>query len=159
LGATRVREVQDALAAAGQPIDTNSDTEVLLRAYLAWGEACVERFNGMFAFAIYDGRSESVFAARDRFGEKAAQHFSRRAPPAAGALAQGHGTKLVEQRYWAPPAPSEERADAGISLIRCGKETSCASARRHSSNRLNQYCHRPGRRANDAGPEPWSPSP
>jgi asparagine synthase (glutamine-hydrolysing) len=62
--------VQDELAAAGHPVNTNSDTEVLLRAYLVWGEKCLDRLNGMFAFAIYDGRTQSVFAARDRFGEK-----------------------------------------------------------------------------------------
>jgi asparagine synthase (glutamine-hydrolysing) len=64
------REVQEALAAAGRPIETDSDTEVLLQAYLVWGDKCLERLNGMFAFAIYDGRTQSVFAARDRFGEK-----------------------------------------------------------------------------------------
>jgi asparagine synthase (glutamine-hydrolysing) len=64
------RAVQDELAAAGRPISTNSDTEVLLHAYLEWGEDCLTRLNGMFAFAIYDGRTGSLFAARDRFGEK-----------------------------------------------------------------------------------------
>lgn len=62
--------VRDQLAAAGHPLKTNSDTEVLLHAWLVWGEACLERLNGMFAFAIYDGRTQTVFAARDRFGEK-----------------------------------------------------------------------------------------
>jgi asparagine synthase (glutamine-hydrolysing) len=64
------RSVQAELVAAGHPLDTRSDTEVLLHAYLAWGEKCLDRLNGMFAFAIYDGRTQSVFAARDRFGEK-----------------------------------------------------------------------------------------
>ncbi|HEV8644611.1 MAG TPA: asparagine synthase (glutamine-hydrolyzing) [Burkholderiales bacterium] len=62
--------IRDELAAAGHPVNTNSDTEVLLHAYLVWGEKCLGRLNGMFAFAIYDGRTQSVFAARDRFGEK-----------------------------------------------------------------------------------------
>ncbi len=62
--------VRDELAAAGHPLDTRSDTEVLLHAYLTWGEKCLDRLNGMFAFAIYDGRSQTLFAARDRFGEK-----------------------------------------------------------------------------------------
>src|SRR2546422_9292773 len=64
------RAIQDELIAAGHPLNTSSDTEVLLHAYLVWGEKCLDRVNGMFAFAIYDGRSQSVFAARDRFGEK-----------------------------------------------------------------------------------------
>jgi asparagine synthase (glutamine-hydrolysing) len=62
--------VREELAAAGLPLETRSDTEVLLHAYLAWGEACLTRLNGMFAFAIYDARTDTVFAARDRFGEK-----------------------------------------------------------------------------------------
>jgi asparagine synthase (glutamine-hydrolysing) len=62
--------VRDALVAAGRTLATRSDTEVLLHAYLEWGEGCLERLNGMFAFAIYDGRSGALFAARDRFGEK-----------------------------------------------------------------------------------------
>src|SRR5687767_2596201 len=49
---------------------TNCDTEVLLVAYDAWGEACVERFDGMFAFAIWDATTHCVFLARDRMGQK-----------------------------------------------------------------------------------------
>jgi asparagine synthase (glutamine-hydrolysing) len=64
------RAIQGELAAAGHPLNTNSDTEILLHAYLVWGEECLARLNGMFAFAIYDGHTQSVFAARDRFGEK-----------------------------------------------------------------------------------------
>jgi asparagine synthase (glutamine-hydrolysing) len=49
---------------------TNSDTEVLLAAYQAWGEACLSKLNGMFAFAIWDAQEQQLFAARDRFGVK-----------------------------------------------------------------------------------------
>lgn len=49
---------------------SHSDTEVLLAAYAAWGEGCLSRFNGMFAFAIYDAQQQSLFLARDRAGEK-----------------------------------------------------------------------------------------
>ena len=49
---------------------TNCDTEVLLVAYDVWGERCVEKFDGMFAFAIWDAPTSSVFLARDRMGQK-----------------------------------------------------------------------------------------
>lgn len=49
---------------------SSSDTEVLLAAYLKWGEMCLARLNGMFAFAILDTQSNTLFAVRDRFGIK-----------------------------------------------------------------------------------------
>ena len=49
---------------------TRSDTEVLLRAYEKWGVGALERLNGMFSFALWDGRSKQLLVARDRFGEK-----------------------------------------------------------------------------------------
>lgn len=49
---------------------TQSDTEVLLNAYIKWGKECLEYLNGMFAFAIYDQTENKIFAARDRFGVK-----------------------------------------------------------------------------------------
>ncbi|WP_324721921.1 asparagine synthase (glutamine-hydrolyzing) [Salinimicrobium sp. HB62] len=49
---------------------TASDTEVLLAGYMKWGKDCLHRFNGMFAFAIWDSQEKKLFAARDRFGVK-----------------------------------------------------------------------------------------
>ena len=49
---------------------TNSDTEVLLAAYIEWGKECLHKLNGMFSFAIWDVKKETLFAARDRFGIK-----------------------------------------------------------------------------------------
>ena len=61
-------ELREALGAAG--FHTGSDTEVILRAFEKWGERCVDRLRGMFAFAIWDPRVERLFIARDRFGIK-----------------------------------------------------------------------------------------
>ena len=59
------------------PFKTHSDTEVLLAAYLEWGEGCLHKLNGMFSFAIWDTKEETLFAARDRFGVKPFMyHFS-----------------------------------------------------------------------------------
>ncbi len=52
------------------PFRTNSDTEVILAAYQTWGTACVHKFNGMFAFAIWDVEKCALFIARDRLGIK-----------------------------------------------------------------------------------------
>ena len=49
---------------------TRTDTEVLLASYIVWGEKCLEKFNGMFAFVIYDAQEKRIFGARDRFGIK-----------------------------------------------------------------------------------------
>ncbi|WP_329435980.1 asparagine synthase (glutamine-hydrolyzing) [Streptomyces albidoflavus] len=63
-------ELRSDLAGRGHRFRTRSDTEVVLRAYLEWGERCPERLEGMFAFAVWDARTRSLFLARDRFGVK-----------------------------------------------------------------------------------------
>jgi asparagine synthase (glutamine-hydrolysing) len=73
-------ELRHELTALGHCFRTKSDTEVILHAYDAWGTDCVRRFNGMWAFAIWDSKSETLFAARDHFGIKPfyfAQHAKR----------------------------------------------------------------------------------
>src|SRR5450756_1901788 len=64
-------ELREELRALGTRLVTDhSDTEVLLHAYRHWGDAFVERLNGMWAFAIYDRARRRLFASRDRFGKK-----------------------------------------------------------------------------------------
>jgi asparagine synthase (glutamine-hydrolysing) len=63
-------ELRAELETLGHQFFTHCDTEVLLAAYSEWGEACLNRFNGMFAFLLYDRTAQTLFAARDRFGIK-----------------------------------------------------------------------------------------
>lgn len=63
-------ELRKELEGLGAHFVTEGDTEVLLYSYAIWGEACVERFNGMWAFVIYDQMTHTVFCSRDRYGEK-----------------------------------------------------------------------------------------
>ena len=59
------RELRRELEAKGRRFRSATDTEVILAAYEEWGDACVERFNGMWAFAIWDGRKRRLFCSRD----------------------------------------------------------------------------------------------
>ncbi len=63
-------EVRAELEAKGARFLTDSDTEVLLHGWRAWGPRMLDRLNGMFAFALYDAKAKSLFLARDRFGVK-----------------------------------------------------------------------------------------
>ena len=63
-------ELRRELEPLGHAFHSGTDTEVILAAFQEWGPSCLARFNGMFAFAIFDCRSRQLFAARDRFGVK-----------------------------------------------------------------------------------------
>jgi len=63
-------ELRDELLKLGYKFNSHSDTEVLLKSYIEWGSYCLEKINGIFAFAVYDSRDNSLFLARDRFGVK-----------------------------------------------------------------------------------------
>ena len=63
-------ELRDELKAKGHSFRTSGDTEVLLTAFKEWGQDCVNRLNGMWAFIIYDQREKELFGSRDRFGIK-----------------------------------------------------------------------------------------
>lgn len=64
------KELRAELIEFGHRFSSNGDTEVILRAYQEWGAACLPRLHGMFAFAIWDNKSQSLFLARDRLGIK-----------------------------------------------------------------------------------------
>lgn len=63
-------EIREELQAKGYTFRGNSDSEVIIAAYCEWKEACVERFNGMWTFAIWDRVEKTLFMSRDRFGVK-----------------------------------------------------------------------------------------
>jgi asparagine synthase (glutamine-hydrolysing) len=63
-------ELREELKALGHTFHTQTDTEVIMKAYAAWGESSTERFNGMWAFALYDVVANKVFCSRDHFGIK-----------------------------------------------------------------------------------------
>lgn len=63
-------EIKKELEASGHLFYSNSDSEVLIAAYQKWGTRCVERFNGMWAFCLYDSEKQICFASRDRLGVK-----------------------------------------------------------------------------------------
>jgi asparagine synthase (glutamine-hydrolysing) len=68
-------ELREELKELGWKFKTQTDIEVLLKAYQQFGVKCLDRFNGMFAFAIYDKQTKSVFLARDRFGIKPLYYY------------------------------------------------------------------------------------
>jgi len=76
------RELRRELVCSGHHLRTESDTEVVLRAYLEWGENFVDRLNGMYAFAIWDVRREQLLLVRDRLGVKPLYYY----PTSAGLL-------------------------------------------------------------------------
>ena len=69
-------ELKDTLNKKGHTFKSESDTEVVIAAYKEWGTDCVNQFNGMWAFCIYDKEKQFCFASRDRFGVKPFYYFA-----------------------------------------------------------------------------------
>lgn len=122
-------ELREELRARGATFQTNSDTEVVIEAFRVWGTDCFARFRGMFGLALYDGRTGSVFLARDHFGKKplfyhsdgASVVFSSEIAPilAAGVpkrLSKGAVAQYLYQRYVCGPGTFFE----GISKLMPG---------------------------------------
>jgi len=70
------RELRDRLQSLGAKFQGHSDTEVLLKAYGAWGVQCLDHLRGMFAFAVWDARQQKLFLARDHVGVKPLYYFA-----------------------------------------------------------------------------------
>ncbi len=68
-------ELKEELIKQGYTFHSQTDTEVIIAAYDYWQDECVDYFDGMFAFAIWDATKKELFAARDRFGEKPFFYF------------------------------------------------------------------------------------
>ena len=92
--------LSEELVARGHRFRTRCDTEVVVHAWEEWGEACVERFRGMFAFALWDANRETLFLARDRLGIKPLYH----AVLADGAVVFGSELKALLQHPGLPRA-------------------------------------------------------
>jgi asparagine synthase (glutamine-hydrolysing) len=94
-------DLREELARRGAEFRTRCDTEVVLEAYKAWGFACLERFNGMFAFGLWDAPAQSLFLARDRTGEKPL-FFCR---PSAGRMVFASEPKALGAHPWVSREP------------------------------------------------------
>jgi asparagine synthase (glutamine-hydrolysing) len=101
------------LESRGHQFRTHSDTEVIVHGYEEWGELCVERFRGMFAFAIWDARARRLVLARDRVGIKPLYY----AQPAEGGLVFGSEIKSILQDPAVDAAWSPEALDAYLTLL------------------------------------------
>jgi len=98
-------EVRSELVALGHRFRTGSDTEVIVHGYEQWGERCVERFRGMFAFAVWDARARRLLLARDRVGVKPLYYAEL---PGRGVVFGSELKSLLED----PDVPREWRPDA-----------------------------------------------
>jgi asparagine synthase (glutamine-hydrolysing) len=106
-------EIRSDLIAHGHRFRTNSDTEVIVHGYEQWGDRCVERFRGMFAFALWDGTARRLLLARDRLGVKPLYYADM---PGVGLVFGSEIKSLLENqdlpRDWRP-----EALDAYLTLL------------------------------------------
>ena len=105
-------EVRQELAAHGHIFRTNSDTEVIAHGYEQWGEHCVDRFRGMFAFAVWDARRRRLLLARDRLGVKPLYYAEVK-----GGIVFGSEIKSLLEDPEVPRDWSPEAIDAYLTLL------------------------------------------
>ncbi len=97
------RELREELRGYGHTFRTASDTEVVLRAYLQWGDACAERLNGIFAFGLWDARRQRLLLVRDRMGIKPLYYY----PTPRGVLFASE-PKGIFAHPWVTPAVDQD---------------------------------------------------
>jgi asparagine synthase (glutamine-hydrolysing) len=107
-------ELRRDLSARGHAFQTRSDTEVLLHAYLEWGPGCVERLNGMFAFAVWDEGRQELLLARDRMGVKPLYYAPL--PSAAGVLFGSEPKAVLAHPGFRPEIDAEGIAELFVQL-------------------------------------------
>lgn len=139
------RELREELAGHGHRFDSTTDTEVILAAYDQWGYECVRRFNGMFAFAIYDAGSGELFIARDHLGIKPLYYVQRGEMLAFASEAKALFEVEGVERQIDPDAvissllflwvPEPKTGFAGVSKL----EPGCYAIVRNGSLRIIQY--------------------
>ena len=112
-------ELRWELLKSGHSFEGHSDTEVILHSYAQWGEACVERFNGIFAFAVWEVRKKRLFLARDRIGVKPLFYTEH-----GGGLLFGSEMKTI-LAYPDVKAQLDEEGAAEILLIGPGRTPGC----------------------------------
>ena len=131
-------ELRAELQARGHRFASDSDTEVLLLAYREWGEDCLARFNGMFAFVLFDRINRRVFAARDRFGVKPLYYWMspdglvafaseiKQFGVLPGWRAQLNGQRAYEFLNWGVFDHTSETLFRGVAQLRGGEYISAA---------------------------------
>ncbi len=131
-------ELREELERLGHTFVSHSDTEVILNAYREWGEHCLDRFNGMFAFVLIDRIARRVFAARDRFGVKplylwrsteglvALASEIKEFSVLAGWSPRVNGQRAYEFLNWGLQDHTEETLFAGVRQIRGGEFLHCS---------------------------------
>lgn len=125
-------ELRTELEGLGCTFRSRSDTEVILAAYQTWGTACLQRFNGMFAFLLFDRKTETLFIARDRFGVKplyyrvstdglafASEIKAFTALP--GWRARANGQRTYDFLNWGITEHTDETLFAGVHQLRGGQ--------------------------------------
>lgn len=97
-------EIREELKEKGHKFHSNSDTEVILKSYIEWGIECLQKFNGMWAFALWDKEKKELFCARDRFGVKPFYYYHEN-----GYFVFASEIKAILEAEGVPREPNYER--------------------------------------------------